>query len=282
MGKRRMFSKDIVRSDAFLELPISSQALYFQLGMDTDDRGYISNAKSLIRMLGANQGDLEPLVGKGFVLVRGDSLLLQKHFRLNNYIQADRFKETTYLEDLKTLFIEENGAYTIDETKAAKKAYIKGNVACIQNVSNADTQVKISEVNKSKDNISEDNLEKENETKIDVNRYKQLSLRDALAYQLVECEYITEGELLLNQYSELIGTWLSNRDMVDVKVKINYFIEQITHLIPCGKDKENRPIFKRRCDQQEINYQIANKYLYFKESVEKSFRKFDSNENNIY
>ena len=149
MGKRRMFSKDIVRSDAFLELPISSQALYFQLGMDTDDRGYISNAKSLIRMLGANQGDLEPLVGKGFVLVRGDSLLLQKHFRLNNYIQADRFKETTYLEDLKTLFIEENGAYTIDETKAAKKAYIKGNVACIQNVSNADTQVKISEVNKS-------------------------------------------------------------------------------------------------------------------------------------
>lgn len=282
MGKRRMFSKDIVRSDAFLELPISSQALYFQLGMDTDDRGYISNAKSLIRMLGANQGDLEPLVAKGFVLVRGDSLLLQKHFRLNNYIQADRFKETTYLEDLKTLFIEENGAYTIDETKAAKKAYIKGNVACIQNVSNVDTQVKISEVNKSKDNISEDNLGKENGTKIDINRYKQLSLRDALAYQLVECEYITESELLLNQYSELIGTWLSNRDMVDVKVKINYFIEQITHLIPCGKDKENRPIFKRRCDQQEINYQIANKYLYFKESVEKNFRKFDSNENNIY
>ena len=287
MGKRRMFSKDIVRSDAFLDLPISSQALYFQLGMDTDDRGYISNAKSLIRMLGANQGDLEPLVGKGFVLVRGDSLLLQKHFRLNNYIQADRFKETTYLEDLKTLFIEENGAYTIDETKAAKKAYIKGNVACIQNVSNVDTQVNISEVNISKDNISEENSninEEKEQIEIDKNRYKQspMPLQVTLAYQLVECGYITDNELLLDKYDELVGSWLKYKDLIDIKVKISYFISQVTHLTPCGRDKEDRPIFKRRCDPQEIDSKIANKYFYFKESVERSFRQLDPNEDNIY
>lgn len=109
-----MFSKEIVRSDAFLDLPVSSRELYFQLGMDTDDRGYIPNAKSVIRLIGANQGDLEPLISKGFLMIRGDTLILQKHFEINNIIRHDRFHETEYIEDLKKLFMKDNKAYTED------------------------------------------------------------------------------------------------------------------------------------------------------------------------
>ena len=117
MAKRRMFSKDIVRSDDFLDLPVSSRELYFQLGMETDDRGYISNARSTIRLLGANVGDLEPLIKKGFLMLRGETLILQKHFRINNTIRTDRFHESEYVDDLKKLFIKDNGAYTTDENK---------------------------------------------------------------------------------------------------------------------------------------------------------------------
>ena len=117
MANRRMFSKDIVRSDAFLDLPVSSRELYFQLGMETDDRGYISTARSVIRLIGANQGDLEPLIAKGFLMIRGETLILQKHFRINNTIRSDRFHESEYIDDLKKLFIKDNGAYTEDETK---------------------------------------------------------------------------------------------------------------------------------------------------------------------
>lgn len=154
MGKRRMFSKDIVRSDAFLDLPISSQALYFHLGMDTDDRGYISNAKSIIRLVGASQGDLEPLIIKGFVMVRGDSLLLQKHFKINNIIRSDRFVETTYLEDFKRLFLEDNGGYTEDASKGKK---IVVDTIGIPNDNQVTTQDKISKDNLSKFNLSNTN-----------------------------------------------------------------------------------------------------------------------------
>ena len=112
MANRRMFSKDIVRSDAFLDLPISSQALYFHLGMEADDRGYISNAKSVIRSVGATIGDLEQLVNKKFVLLRGENLILIKGWRINNQIQPTRLVETKFVEDLKTLFFDENNSYT--------------------------------------------------------------------------------------------------------------------------------------------------------------------------
>lgn len=145
MGNRRMFSMDIVNTDAFLDLPISSQALYFHLGMRTDDRGYVANARTIIKMTGSSLGDLETLINKKFVLFREGNLILIKHFKINNYIQKDRFKETNYIEDLKTLFFDENGSYT--ETPTDKP--------CIQSVSSSvykvDTQDKISKVKLSKD-----------------------------------------------------------------------------------------------------------------------------------
>lgn len=128
-----MFSKEIVRSDAFLDLPVSSRELYFQLGMDTDDRGYIPNAKSVIRLIGANQGDLEPLITKGFLMIRGETLILQKHFEINNIIRHDRFHETEYLDDLKKLFMKENKAYTEDPKQGKSMISMLGDTNGIPN-----------------------------------------------------------------------------------------------------------------------------------------------------
>lgn len=136
-----MFSKDVVRSDAFLDLPVSSRELYFQLGMDTDDRGYISNAKSIIRLIGANQGDLEPLIQKGFLMIRGETLILQKHFRINNTVRTDRFHESEYIDDLKKLFIKDNGVYTQDPNKGKP---ISVNTLVYQADTELDTEDKLS------------------------------------------------------------------------------------------------------------------------------------------
>lgn len=116
MAERRMFAKAIVKSDAFLDLPISSQALYFHLGMEADDRGYVNNARSIIRLIGASVGDIEQLANKKFILIRGENLILIKHWKINNLIKTDRFKETKYTDDLKLLFFDENNSYTKKQT----------------------------------------------------------------------------------------------------------------------------------------------------------------------
>ena len=220
MGKRRMFSKDIVRSDAFLELPISSQALYFQLGMDTDDRGYIPNARSLVRMLGANQGDLEPLIAKGFILVRGDSLILQKHFRINNYIQRDRFKETTYINDLKQLFIEENGAYTTDENKGIPSDVYKIDTECIQNGYDSYTKCipKISKDKLSKDKLIIDELDENKTASADF-------VKNDFVKRLINGNYIQQNDLELEKYKELYELLKTHYSDKRIAIVLSYTIE---------------------------------------------------------
>lgn len=112
MAQRRMFSKEIVRSDAFLDMPTSSQLLYFQLGMEADDDGFVDNAKTVSRMAGTAEDDLKILLTKRFLLSFKDGILVIKHWKINNYIQIDRYKETKYLEHKNGLDTKDNRAYT--------------------------------------------------------------------------------------------------------------------------------------------------------------------------
>ena len=123
MAQRRMFSKDIVCSDAFLDMPASSQNLYFHLGMEADDDGFVGNSKMIVRMSSAGEDDLKILIAKRFILALTKGIIVIKHWRMNNYIQNDRYKETKYIEQKNSLIIKENGSYT----------------ECIQNVSKLDT-----------------------------------------------------------------------------------------------------------------------------------------------
>ena len=112
MAERRMFAKSIVLSDAFLDMPLSARCLYFTLGMFADDDGFVGSPKGIMRQCGASQDDMAVLLQKRFVLGFESGVIVIKHWRINNYLQKDRHKDTTYLEELATLDIDDKGAYT--------------------------------------------------------------------------------------------------------------------------------------------------------------------------
>lgn len=124
MAERRMFAKTIIDSDAFLDMPLSAQSLYFHLAMRADDDGFINNPKKIQRMIGASEDDCKLLIAKKFVLVFDTGVIVIRHWKLHNYIQKDRYKPTIYQSERNALKTEANGMYT----------------QCIHDVSNLDTQ----------------------------------------------------------------------------------------------------------------------------------------------
>lgn len=109
-----MFAKTIIDSDAFLEMPLSTQCLYFHLSMRADDDGFVNNPKKIQKMLGASEDDLKLLVAKSFVLTFESGVIVIKHWRINNYIRNDRYHETAYQDEKSLLSLKENNAYTIN------------------------------------------------------------------------------------------------------------------------------------------------------------------------
>lgn len=108
-----MFAKTIIDSDEFLDMPLSTQALYFHLSMRADDDGFINNPKKIQRSIGATDGDAAMLVAKKFIIPFASGVVVIKHWRINNYLRNDRYHETVYQEEKKALSIKKNGAYTL-------------------------------------------------------------------------------------------------------------------------------------------------------------------------
>lgn len=117
MANKRMFSKEIVGSDAFQDMPDSSQLLYFHLGMEADDDGFIGNPKKIARSIGMSDDDMKILIAKRFVIVFESGVLVIKHHRINNNWDKYNCKRTMYLEEFSQLYIKENRAYTKDKTQ---------------------------------------------------------------------------------------------------------------------------------------------------------------------
>ncbi len=147
MANRRMFSLDVVDTDKFLDMPATSQSLYFHLGMRADDDGFISSPKRITAMVNCSADDLNVLISRGFVLQVGDGIVVIRHWRQNNYIQKDRKKPTIYQAEL-SLLSEKNGVYDLDAEciQNASGSYPK----CIQSASNSDTQENIGKIKEDK------------------------------------------------------------------------------------------------------------------------------------
>ena len=112
MAERRMFTKKIVDSDAFLDMPLTAQALYFHLNMRADDDGFVNNPKKIQRMIGSSDDDLKLLYAKRFILAFDSGVIVIKHWRMHNIIRKDRYHATEYQEEMQSLAIKENGSYT--------------------------------------------------------------------------------------------------------------------------------------------------------------------------
>ena len=223
-----MFAKTIIDSDAFLEMPLSTQALYFHLSMRADDDGFLNNAKKVMRMIGANQNDLDLLLVKNFIIKFEDGICVIKHWRIHNYIQTDRYHETMYKDNKNLLNIDDNKAYTLKNT--GKK--LEGNkiieviepmdTECIQDVYKMDTQVRL-ELGKDsigKDSIGKDSIEKKKEKKkkessldLIINNYTsnldlKETLQDFLKMRKAQKKVMTDRALktLLNKLDTLATT----------------------------------------------------------------------------
>ena len=143
MAERRMFAKTIIDSDAFIDMPLSTQALYFHLSMRADDDGFINNPKKIQRMVGASDDDLKVLVMKRFIIPFESGIVVIKHWKIHNYIRNDRYKPTVYAEEKAMITSKDNGAYTEVDTIG------------IPNGNQMDTQVRLGKVRSVKDSLGE-------------------------------------------------------------------------------------------------------------------------------
>ena len=112
MAEKRMFTQKIIDSDAFLEMPLSAQALYFHLNMRADDDGFVNNPKKITRYVNASDDDLKLLAVKRFIIAFDTGVIVIKHWRMHNTLKSDRYHPTDYQDEFAMLGIKENKAYT--------------------------------------------------------------------------------------------------------------------------------------------------------------------------
>jgi len=145
MANRRMFSLSIVDTDAFLDMPHTSQLLYFHLSMRADDDGFVANPKKIIRMTDAKEDDLKILSAKKFIIPFDSGVCVIKHWRMHNLIRKDRYTPTTYGEEFANLSLDENDAYTLATSRQPV-----GNQAL--------PQVRLGKVSSGKDRLVQDSM----------------------------------------------------------------------------------------------------------------------------
>lgn len=222
-----MFAKTIIDSDLFLDMPSSTQCLYFHLSMRADDDGFINNPKKIQRMVGSGDDDLKLLIAKNFIIPFESGVVVIKHWKIHNYIQKDRYKETLYKDEKLQLSTGKNKEYILgipnDNNMDTK---------CIHDVSNSETQVRLGKVRLGKYSLPTE--EKDVSKLVDNSKSEKLSSMSRLYQENIGmingivAEWITEisekidvelfkealvictdkGKLYFNFLKGIINNWL--------------------------------------------------------------------------
>jgi hypothetical protein len=185
MANRRMFAKTIIDSDAFLDMPPSTQVLYFHLAMRADDDGFINNPKTIMRIVGAKDDDIKLLIAKRFIIPFASGVVVIKHWRIHNYIQKDRYTETKYIEEKNQLIINKKNGYSLKQISLLDDEN--------DNVYILDTQVRLG-----KDRLGKDRLELERD-KNKATRFIKPTI-DEIKTFLNEQEYETDTDRYANRF----------------------------------------------------------------------------------
>lgn len=113
VANKRMFSVDVTETDAFLEMPLTAQALYFHLGMRGDDDGFVSNPRSIVRVSGCSESDLATLAQSGYIITFRSGVIVISDWKVNNYLRGDRYKTTVFQNELSMLGETANKRYVL-------------------------------------------------------------------------------------------------------------------------------------------------------------------------
>ena len=142
MANKRMFALDVIDTDRFCEMPVSARLLYYELGMRGDDEGFVQNPKRIMLTTGTTVDDLKILAAKGYVILFDSGVLVITHWRQNNFIQKDRFHETTCLAEKAQIQTTDSKIYELLPFGN------KLDTPCIRTVSDLEAQIRLDKTRK--------------------------------------------------------------------------------------------------------------------------------------
>lgn len=206
-----MFSLKVVDTDAFLDMPQSSQLLYFHLAMRGDDDGFVANPKKIMKIIGSSEDDYKLLIVKRFIIIFESGVCVIKHWRIHNYLQNDRYSETQYIREKDKLEIDPK----------TKKYILKDKKK--QNVYTLYTQPNL--------------------TKLNINNNEQDSSKDENKQEIKPIKSLYE-QFGINKSKRIVQKW---QDSASIVIKeMNVPENKISSVFKCFKDHEREAMFALR------------------------------------
>lgn len=275
MAEKRMFSKTIIDSDAFLDMPLSSQALYFHLSMRADDDGFVNNPKKIQRIIGCGDDDLKLLMVKKFLIPFESGIVVIKHWRIHNYIAKDRYKETNYIEEKSLLGIEKNKSYSLISENENCTPLISLSKNCIQTVSKSDTNgIPTGDKLDTQNRLDKNRVE---ENSIDKNRLEESTNSGGCSSNFSNLEVFKHFErcgfmvtaMLMDQIAADIEIYTSKwvmdaatEAMNRGKINYNYVLGILQNWKARGRDKKVNDSSQQEINPMKFNNFEAREYDY--------------------
>jgi hypothetical protein len=225
-----MFNTQIVDSDAFLSMPLSSQALYFHLGMSADDDGFLNNPVQIARAINASQDDMNLLLLKKFILRFDTGVMVIKHWKINNYIRSDRYKPTLYQDELRQLEVKQDGGYRFIGAIENEKTPIKQEV--LPNGYQTDTEIRLDKIRLDKISIDKGSNNNDLYFMDQLNKDVKKNTTFETLEKLIKNNFITPKRDLTEVEARMLFEWVG-------KYPKSYLEHIISELCLVSTDKRN-------------------------------------------
>lgn len=230
MAQKRMFDKIITNDDNFLEMPNSTQALYFHLSMNADDDGFVNNWKSIMKITGTKEDDLKILISKSYLIPFDSGILVIKHWRINNYLRGDRYRPTQFQKEFNMLENHENKAYQLKSEWST---------------------IGIPVVNPDKIRIDKNRIEKNREEENSIDNKKMSLKTDKTDKMSLKTDNLSSNDSL----AIASPTPTENKKEVFNNF-LNIYNEECTNLPKCLKITEKRKVAINKCLKEKINEEV--------------------------
>lgn len=251
-----MFAKTIIDSDAFIDMPVTSRLLYYDLAMRADDDGFVNSPKKIMRMIGASEDDIRILISRKFIIPFDNGIVVIKHWRIHNYIRKDTYNETPYTDQKALLEIDENNAYKFKDSTPVYDPSTDSQ----RTVNDQSTQVRLGKVSIGKDS----NISAEHSKNTPALSGIQLPLVDKTCFDvpISDIEMWYEAYPAVDVKSELLKmiAWLnSNPNKRKTKRGVKRFINSwLSRVQDKGGSKAtysnyNQPVAKK-AEEPALNY----------------------------
>ena len=230
MAQKRMFDKIITNDDNFLEMPNSTQALYFHLSMNADDDGFVNNWKSIMKITGTKEDDLKILISKSYLIPFDSGILVIKHWRINNYLRGDRYRPTQFQKEFNMLENHENKAYQLKSEWST---------------------IGIPLVNPDKIRIDKNRIEKNREEENSIEDTKMSLKTDKIDKMSLKTDNLSSNDSLA------IASPIPTENKKDVFNNfLNIYNEECTNLPKCLKITEKRKVTINKCLKEKIDEEL--------------------------